>query len=94
MGDNKSPLARLRPTAPLANKYLLCHHHHMLTRHLPGLDYDLQMVQGLLIATHIREVAVEFWQDREAKAQAQKSDNKKGISDLLGEKLTSQSVRT
>ena len=31
VGDDKLPLAMLRPTAPLSEGYLLRHHHHMLT---------------------------------------------------------------
>ena len=57
-GNDKSPLAMPRPTAPLSDGDPLCHWHHMLTRHLPRLDPDLQKVQGLIIATQIGEVAV------------------------------------
>ena len=60
----------------------------MLTRHLNGLDSALQRVQGLLIATYIREVAVGMRRDREVKALACKADEEKGIPDLLGSNLT------
>ena len=53
-GNGKFTLAMPRPTAPLANGYLLCYRHHMLACHLPGLDYSLQRVQGSLIATQIK----------------------------------------
>ena len=58
VGDDKSPLALMRPAAPLAVRYLNHHHHNILTRHLPRLDPALQMVQVILIATHIREIGV------------------------------------
>ena len=70
VGDDKLPLALTRPTAPLADGYLLRQCHHMLTNHLPGLDPALLRVLGSLIATHIGKVAVEFRHDREAKEQA------------------------
>ena len=78
MGDNKSPLDLQRPTALLADRDILCHCHHMLTRHLPGLETSLQGVQGSLIATHIGGVAVELRRDKEAKSQSRKTDDKKG----------------
>ena len=64
-GGEKLPFAMPRPTVPMANGDLLQHRHHMLTHHLLGLDPALQRVQGLLIATHIREVALEMRRDRE-----------------------------
>ena len=72
----------------MAGINLLCHRHHMITCQLPGLDPALQRVQGLLIATHIGEVAVELRQDREVKALSYKENEKKGIPDLLGYHLT------
>ena len=42
--DDKSPLAMSRTTTPLADGDLLRHRHHMLTRHLLGLDPALQKV--------------------------------------------------
>ena len=87
VGDDKSPLALQRPTTPLTDKDILCHHHHILTRNLPGLEPDLQRVQGYLIATHIGEVAVEMWRDREAKARARKVDGEKGFPELLDTNL-------
>ena len=63
--DDKLPFAMPRPTAPLADGNLLRHLHHMLNQHLPELDPSLQSVQGSLIATHVGEVTVEFWCDRE-----------------------------
>ena len=62
VGNNKSPLAIMQPTVPLAYRDLLRHRHHMLTRHLPGLDPSFHRVKGLLIATHITEVTVELRQ--------------------------------
>ena len=88
VGDNKSPLAMLRSTAPLADRDILRPLHHMLTQHHQGLDPALQRVKGSLITTHIREVAFKLLFDREAKAQAQKADSKKGILDPLGSNLT------
>ena len=78
----------MRPAAPLAVRYLNHHHHNILTRHLPRLDPALQMVQVVLIATHIREIGVEMRQDREAKAQSRKGYEEKGVLDLLGTNLT------
>ena len=45
-------------------------------------------MHGSLIANHIGEVAVELCHDREAKAQARKVDDKKGVPDLLGTNQT------
>ena len=77
--DENSTLAMKRSTVPLANRDLLHHHHNMLTCHLPGQDPNLQRVQRSIIATHFGEVRVKWWQDREAKSQAQKEDDDKGI---------------
>ena len=52
VGDDKLPLTMPRPTAPLADGNLLCHWHHMLTRHLPGLDPSLQRGHRSIIVTH------------------------------------------
>ena len=52
-GDDKSPLAIMRPTAPLVDGHLLRHRYYMLTRHLSRLEPALQRVEGLIIATHI-----------------------------------------
>ena len=60
----------------------------MLTCNLARMNSTLQRVQGLLIATHIREVAVGMRRDREVKALACKVDEEKGIPDLLGSNLT------
>ena len=87
-GDDKSPLAMPRPTAPLADGYLLRHRHHMLARHLPGMDPAFQRVQGLLIATHIWDIAVAMGRGRETKALVCQLDAEKGVPDLLGSKLT------
>ena len=59
-GDDKSPLDMPHPTSPLVDGDLLRHRHHILTCHLHGLDPALQRFQGLLIVTHIGEVAVEM----------------------------------
>ena len=88
VGDEKSPLALPRPTITLGDRNLLSHCHHMLTRHLPGLDPSPQRVQGSLIATHVGEVRVKLRRDWEAKLQARKSDYLKGVPDLLGINLT------
>ena len=64
MGKENSPLAMPQPTVPLNDGDLLWHRHHMLTRHLPGMDPTLQRFQGLLIATHIGEVGVDLRRDR------------------------------
>ena len=64
VGNDKSPLALPRPTAPLADRDIIRHLHHMLTRHLPRIDPSLQRVQGLLIVTHTGEVSVEMRRDR------------------------------
>ena len=48
----------------MANGDLLQHSHHMLTHHLLGMDPAFQRVQGFLIATHIKEVAVGMRRDR------------------------------
>ena len=76
------------PTVPLADGDLLQHRHHIIPHHLPGLEPSLQRVQGSLIATHIREVAVDVSRDREEKALAWQADVEKGVPDLLGSKLT------
>ena len=60
VGNYKSPLYLLRPTALLDDRDLITHRHHNLTRHLPRLDLALQRVQGSLIATQIGEVTVEI----------------------------------
>ena len=78
----------LRRIVPLADGNLLHHCHPMLTQHLPWLDPALQRLQGSLIATHIGEVTVELWQERQANALAHKAGNKKGIPDLLGKSQT------
>ena len=88
VGNDKSTLAMPQPTIPMANGYLLRHHHQMLNRSLPGMEPSLQSVQGLHIATHAREVAAKLREYREAKAQGRKAYNKKGIPDLLGTNLT------
>ena len=75
--DEKSPLAMLQPTVPLENRDILRHIHHMLTRHLPRMDPDLQRFQGLLIDAHIGEVAVDLSRDREAMALARKAGKEK-----------------
>ena len=64
-GDEKLPLAMLHPNMPLEYVYLLWHWHHMITRHLPGMEPALRRAQGLLIATHIGNVAVGMRRDRE-----------------------------
>ena len=43
-GDEKYPWSMKRPTPPLADGSLLQHRHHMLTRHLPGMEPSLQMI--------------------------------------------------
>ena len=77
-----------RPTAPLDNGGLLWHWHHILTHYLPGIYTALERVQGLLITTHIREVAVEMRRDIEEKALSLQTDKKKRIPDLLGSNLS------
>ena len=57
---------------------LLRHRHHMLTCHLPGLEPALQRVQGSIIATHIREAAVEMRRDRETNELSCQEDAEKG----------------
>ena len=42
----------------------------------------------MLIATCIGKGAVEMWQDREAKAQAKKADEDKGVPEFLVTNLT------
>ena len=74
------PLAMPRPTTPLDNGY----YPQKLTRHLPILDNVLQRVQWLLMATHIREVALEPRQDRDTKSTDCRDNNYKGIPELLG----------
>ena len=74
VGGNKFPLSLPRPTAPLVDGDPILHLHHILNGQLPRLDPALQRVQGSLIATHIGEVAMKILWDREAKAQAIKSD--------------------
>ena len=59
----------------------------MLTRNFHELDPSIQGVQGLLITTHIWEVAVEMRIYREVKALARKTDKEKGINDFLGFKI-------
>ena len=58
----------------MANGDLLWNRHHMLIRHLTGLEPTLQTFQGLLSATQIVEVAVEPRRDREAKALSRKAE--------------------
>ena len=82
-GNNKSLLAMPRPTTLLEYVYLLRNRHHMLTRHLPGLDPVLQIFQGSLIATHIGESAVEMRRDREENVLSCQADAEKGVTDLL-----------
>ena len=60
----------------------------MLTFHITSLLPPLQRVQGLFIATHIREVAVELSRNKEEKSLSHKADKEKGILDLLGSNLT------
>ena len=60
VGDDKLPLTVQRPTAPLADRYLIRHCHHMLTWNLPGLCPTQQRMYVLLIATHIWGFAVEM----------------------------------
>ena len=60
----------------------------MITRLLPCMEPALQRVQGLLIATHIGNVAVGMSRDREAKALAFQEDAEKGVPDLVGSNLT------
>ena len=72
----------------LADGDLLRHRHHMLTRHLPGMEPDLKRVQGLFIANGIREVVVELKRDRETKSLSHKVDREKGIPELLGSNFT------
>ena len=43
-GDEKYPWSMKRPTPPLADGSLLQNRHHMLTRHLPGMEPSLQMI--------------------------------------------------
>ena len=50
----------------------------MLTCHLPGLDPVLQRFQGSLIATYIREIAVDMRRDRETKDLAYQADAEMG----------------
>ena len=52
------------------------------------MDPALQRVQESLILTHIWEVAIKMRKDREAKVQDHKSDDEKGIPNLLGTNLT------
>ena len=52
---------------------------HAHNRHLPGMEPFLQRFQGLLIATHIREAAMDMIKDREAKALARQADADKGV---------------
>ena len=87
-GNDKTPLSMPRPTVPLADGDLLRHMQHILTCHLPGMYPSLQRFQGLLIATHIWEVAVDMRRDTEAKELECKAEKEKGIPDLLGFNLT------
>ena len=85
--DQTSPLAVTQPNSPLAYGKLMCHRHQVLTRHLPGIDPTLQHVQGLLIATHIREVAVEMQQDRVGEGSGKRACEKQGSYQSTGDKL-------
>ena len=87
-GNDKSPLAMPRPTAPLEDGDLLHNMHHILTRQFPRLDPCLQRVNGLLIATHIREVTVEMRRDSEEKALDFQADIEKRVPELLGSNFT------
>ena len=87
-GDNKNPLAMLPPNTPLEYGDLLWHWHHMITRHLPGMEPALRRVQGLLIATNIGNFAVGMVRDREAKLLTCQAYSEKGVPDHLGSNLT------
>ena len=52
------------------------------------MEPDIYRVQGFLVATHSREVAVKLRRDRESKAQSCKADDDKGIPYLMGDNLT------
>ena len=82
------PPAMPQPTAPLMDREWIWHHHHKLIRQLPGCNTALQCVQGLLIAMHIREVAVELQPGREEKAQVGERSKSKGLPEFLGKNLT------
>ena len=45
-------------------------------------------MQGLLIATYIKEVVLEMQQDREEKAQVREKSKRKVFPNLLGKNLT------
>ena len=64
-----SPLTMPRKTASLVNKSLIQHFHNVLARDIPSLYPAILRYQGLLIVTHIGQVAVDFRQDREDKAR-------------------------
>ena len=69
IGNDKYPLDLPQTTVPLANGHLIRYQNNMLTCYQPGPDPTLHTrVQGLLIATHIRDVAGEIRRDREEKA--------------------------
>ena len=86
--DQQSLLAMYRPTGPLANGNLMCHHQQVITPHLPGLVPVLKHIHRSLIATHIREVAVDVRGDQEEKAWVREHVESKVVPDFLGTNLT------
>ena len=62
----------------------MCHRHQILTRLLPRIDPTLQSMQGYLIATHIKEVAVEMQKELEDKAHVREWPKSKGVPNILG----------
>ena len=64
------------------------HCHQILTLHLSGLDPAMQRVQGSIMATHIREVAVDMQRDQEEKSQVRKRCVINIFPNLLRKNLT------
>ena len=76
-----------RPTATLMDGDLLQHQNNVLISHLPSRNPELQCMKGSLIATTIREIAVDPIRDREEKASVREKVDNKEISKFLGKNL-------
>ena len=66
----------------------ISHRHHIIICHLPGYKPALQRTEEYLVASHIREVAVDMHQDKEEKTRVREQVENKYLPKLLGKNLT------
>ena len=86
--DQMLPIVMLKPTMPLMDGNLICHHQNILIHFLLGLIPSLSCAQVYLINTHIGEGPMELFQYREEKERLCAQADTKGVLKFFGNNLT------